>query len=155
MNHVIVAGYGKTGQVVSRVLRDAKVPLVIVELEHRLMAEAVDGGSRAIWGDVTRDEILHAAHIERARMMLLTMPDQSTIHMAIRRAKSMNPALTVIARAAREDQVKELRQVGADVSIQPEFEGGVEMVRQALLRCGHPEEENAQILDRLRNDLYA
>jgi CPA2 family monovalent cation:H+ antiporter-2 len=67
----------------------------------------------------------------------------------------MNPALTVIARAAREDQVKELRRVGADVSIQPEFEGGVEMVRQALLRCGRREQENAGILDRLRNDLYA
>jgi CPA2 family monovalent cation:H+ antiporter-2 len=154
LNHVIVAGYGRTGRVVSRALREAEVPLIIIELEHRLMEEAVAGGYRAIWGDVTRDEILHAAHIERARMMLLTMPDQSTIHMIIRRAKSMNPVLTVIARAAREDQVKELRRVGADVSIQPEFEGGVEMVRQALLRCGR-EEENAGILDRLRNDLYA
>jgi CPA2 family monovalent cation:H+ antiporter-2 len=155
MNHVIVAGYGKTGRVASRALREADVPLVIVELEHRLMAEAGAGGYRAIWGDVTRDEILHAAQIERASMMLLTMPDQSTIHMTIRRAKNLHPALTVIARAAREDQVKELRRVGADVSIQPEFEGGVEMVRQALLRCGHREEENARILDRLRNDLYA
>ena len=155
VNHVIVAGYGKTGRVVSRALLEAGVPLVIVELEHRLMAEAVAGGYRAIWGDVTRNEILHAADIERARIVLLTMPDPSTVHMSIRAAKSLNSALTVIARAAREDQVKDLRRIGADVSIQPEFEGGVEMVRQALLRYDHREGKDSDILDRIRNDLYA
>jgi CPA2 family monovalent cation:H+ antiporter-2 len=154
MNHVIVAGYGRTGRVVSRALLEAGVPLAIVELEHRLMAEAVAGEYRAIWGDVTRNEILHAACIERARIMLLTMPDPSTVHMSIRAAKSLNSALTVIARAAREDQVKELRRIGADVSIQPEFEGGVEMVRQTLLRYDHREGKDSHILDRLRNDLY-
>jgi CPA2 family monovalent cation:H+ antiporter-2 len=153
-NHVIVAGHGRMGQAVSRALFEVGIPLVIVELEHGLMAEAAAREYRAIWGDITRDEILHAAHIEHARIMLLTMPDQSTIHMAIRRAKSLNPALTLIARAAREEKVKELREAGADVAIQPEFEGGVEMVRQALVRCNCDEGASFRILERLRNDLY-
>jgi CPA2 family monovalent cation:H+ antiporter-2 len=153
-NHVIVAGYGNTGQAVSRALFEVGIPLVVVELEHRLMAEGAAHGYRTIWGDITRDEILHAAHIERARVMLLTMPDQTTVHMTIRRAKNLNPALTLVARAARGDQVKELRNAGADVAIQPEFEGGVEMVRQALVRCNCDEGESLRILERLRNDLY-
>jgi CPA2 family monovalent cation:H+ antiporter-2 len=152
--HVIVAGYGRAGRAVSRALTEAGIPFVVVELNHALMTDVSAGGLRGVWGDIARDEIMSAARIDRARMLLLTMPDQNTVHLTIQRAKVLNPKLVVIARAAREHHLEELRNLGVAAAVQPEFEGGVEIVRQALIRSGQDEGTTSQILDRLRNDLY-
>jgi hypothetical protein len=66
----------------------------------------------------------------------------------------MNPELKVIARAVRERQVVELRRRGIDVAVQPEFEGGVEMVRQALTLYPYDEAKTASLVAGLRGDLY-
>ena len=72
-------------------------------------------------------------------MIILTVPDQSTIGLSAQRARAMNPSIIVIARAMRERNVTELRKLGIDRVVQPEFEGGIEMVRQALVACDFDE----------------
>ncbi len=91
-------------------------------------------GLQGVWGDITSEEILRAAHVESARILVLTVPDLSTVHLSVDRARSLNPKLVVIARAARSHHVAELGKLGVDAVVQAEFEGGVEMVRQALVR---------------------
>jgi len=152
--HVIVGGYGRTGRAVARALREANVPFVVVDVNHALLADMTAGGFSGIWGDITSDEILRAAHVERAQMLLLTMPDQNTVHLAIVQARGLNPAISIIARAAREQHLEELRNLGVVAAVQAEFEGGVEMVRQALMRSGQADEATLRILDRLRKELY-
>jgi len=153
-DHVIVGGYGRTGRAVARALREANVPFVVVDVNHALLADMTAGGFSGIWGDITSDEILRAAHVERAQMLLLTMPDQNTVHLAIVQARGLNPAISIIARAAREQHLEELRNLGVVAAVQAEFEGGVEMVRQALMRSGQADEATLRILDRLRKELY-
>jgi CPA2 family monovalent cation:H+ antiporter-2 len=153
-DHVIVGGYGRTGRAVARALREANVPFVVVDVNHALLADMTAGGFSGIWGDITSDEILRAAHVERAQMLLLTMPDQNTVHVAIVQARGLNPAISIIARAAREQHLGELRNLGVVAAVQAEFEGGVEMVRQALMRSGQADEATLRILDRLRKELY-
>jgi K+:H+ antiporter len=153
-DHVIVGGYGRTGRAVARALREANVPFVVVDVNHALLADMTAGGFSGIWGDITSDEILRAAHVESAQMLLLTMPDQNTVHVAIVQARGLNPAISIIARAAREQHLEELRNLGVVAAVQAEFEGGVEMVRQALMRSGQADEATLRILDRLRKELY-
>jgi len=153
-DHVIVAGYGRTGRAAARALKTAGIPLVIVELNHALMADLAASGFTGIWGDITREEILHAAMVEQARMLLLTTPDQSSVHLAITRARRLNPALILIARAVRGRHIGELRKLGVFAAVQPEFEGGVEMVRQALILSRLDEAAALQIVDRLRSEFY-
>jgi monovalent cation:H+ antiporter-2, CPA2 family len=143
--HVIVGGYGRTGRAVARALREANVPFVVVDVNHALLADMTAGGFSGIWGDITSDEILRAAHVERAQMLLLTMPDQNTVHLAIVQARGLNPAISIIARAAREQHLEELRNLGVVAAVQAEFEGGVEMVRQALMRSGQADEATLRI----------
>ena len=149
--HVIVAGYGRSGKAAARVLERAGVPMVIVEINHAVFGGLVSDGFSGIWGDTTGEEILKAARIETARILLLTMPDQSTLRLTVERARQLNPKISVIARAFRGDDVLELRRLGVDSVIQPEFEGGVEMVRQALL----PHMPDATAVSRLISDLRA
>jgi CPA2 family monovalent cation:H+ antiporter-2 len=155
-NHVIVGGYGRAGRAVSEALQKAGIGSMIVESNHALMTDiAARPGLHAIWGDITSPEILHAAGAERARMLLLTMPQQNVVHLAVQRAHQLNPSLNVIARAARSQHLEELRKLGVASAVQPEFEGGLEMVRQALLACRQKEGDVQRIVGDLRTQLYA
>ena len=152
--HVIVAGYGRSGKAVARVLRSAGIPFVVVELSYELFADLSVEGFTGIFGDVTSEGILRAASVETARVLLITVPDKNTIHLCVDRARHLNPPITVIARALREHHLSELRNLGVEVAVQPEFEGGVEMVRQALIAYQHDSAATAEMVANIRSEFY-
>lgn len=152
--HVVVAGFGRTGRAVARVLRTSHIPLVVIELNHALLSDLTAARVPTVWGDITREEVLHAAGIENARILVVAVPDQSTVHLSIDRARRLNPNVFVIARAVRDHHVAELRKLGVDAVVQPEFEGGVEMVRQALVHYQYDEADALRAVGSLRKDLY-
>lgn len=152
--HVILGGYGRSGRAVARVLRAAGIPLVVVESNYSLYNDLKGEGLSGIWGDVSSAEILDAAAVRNAKILLLTMPDPSTVQIGVARARQVNPTIVVIARATRERHVSELRKAGVESAVQPEFEGGVEMVRQALIRYQHDRQVTEQLVADLRKDLY-
>jgi monovalent cation:H+ antiporter-2, CPA2 family len=153
-NHVIVGGYGRSGRAVARVLRETGIPLVIVEFNHSLFNDLTADGFNGVWGDITSEEILHAAHVEKARIFLVTVPQQGTVHLSVERARHLNPRVVVVARAVREHHIAELQLLGVDAAVQPEFEGGVEMVRQALVRYPYAEADTQRAVANLRKELY-
>jgi CPA2 family monovalent cation:H+ antiporter-2 len=153
-DHVVVAGYGRNGRAVTRVLRAANIPLVLAEWDHAAFSDASAQGIEGVWGDISQDVILHATGIENARMVILTVPDHGTIRLAANRARAMNPKIIVIARAVRDYNVPELRQAGVDRVVQPEFEGGVEIVRQALVAWDFDRDEAWRLIKILRAELY-
>jgi CPA2 family monovalent cation:H+ antiporter-2 len=151
--HTIVAGYGRSGKAAARVLRKVGIPLIVVELDHSVFNDLPADGIAGVWGDITSREILQAAQVETARLLLLTVPGPSTGHLAIQRARQLNPSVAIIARAARPHHVAELRELGVNAVVQPEFEGGVEMVRQALVQ--YPSEAGAShVVSEIRNEFY-
>ena len=152
--HVIVAGFGRSGKAAARILQGAGIPLVIVEINHSIFGGIGKEGISAIWGDITGEEILKAAGIESARMLLMSLPDQNTVRLAVQRARQLNPRIAVIARALRAPDVETLRKIGVDTVIQVELEGGIEMVRQALIQYHGDDLVVAQLIEDLRRDFY-
>jgi CPA2 family monovalent cation:H+ antiporter-2 len=136
------------------VLRAANIPLVLAEWDHAAFSDASAQGIEAVWGDIGQDVILHAAGIENARMIILTVPDHSTIRLATNRARALNAKIVVIARAVLERNVPELRGAGVDRVVQPEFEGGIEIVRQALVAWDFDRAEAWRLIKVLRAELY-
>jgi CPA2 family monovalent cation:H+ antiporter-2 len=153
-NHVIVGGYGRTGRAVVDALQGAGVPYVVVELNHEKVAPAFAQGMSVVWGDVSSEDILRAARIADARMLVMAVPEWQAIRLGIERAKRLNPRVFVVARATTPRRVADLRALGADVVVQPEFEGGVEMVRRALRFCEGSDEEINRLTTSLRAALY-
>ena len=153
-DHIIVAGFGRSGRAVAGVLRTAGIPLLLVELDHALFHDLLDGGFAGVWGDITSDEILHAAQIENARMLVLTLPEQGSVHLAVQRSRGRNPKIRIIARAARAHHIAELTGLGVDAVVQAEFEGGVEMVRQALVRYPCDDAETSRLVADVRKEFY-
>ncbi|HYZ86637.1 MAG TPA: cation:proton antiporter, partial [Bryobacteraceae bacterium] len=153
-DHAIIAGYGRTGKAAVGGLRKAGIPVLVVELSHTLFQQLSSEGIQSVWGDATSDEILHVAGVSRARLLLLAVPDQNTLRLATIRARHLNPNLTIIARAVRPDHIQELCKLGVNAVIQPEFEGGVEMVRQALTRFKNDEATVSRVISDVRAEFY-
>lgn len=153
-DHVIVGGYGRSGKAAARILKRAGIPLVVVELNHVVFSCLAEDEFSGIWGDISSDQILSAANVERARILLLTVPDQSTIHLAVERARRRTPTIRIVARAVGPEQVVELRKIGVDAVVQPEFEGGVEMVRQALVPYHGDESITSRLVSEARREFY-
>jgi len=151
-DHVIIGGFGRTGRAAANAFVAAQIPVLVIESNFDSMTDIANAGCMAIWGDIERDEILRAARVDRAKVLMLTMPNRNTIHIAIERARNANPSIPIVARALRDWHVDELRAQHV-TAIQPEFEGGVEMVRQALVRLGREEDMEA-ITAQLRAQLY-
>ncbi|MEQ1885305.1 MAG: cation:proton antiporter [Bryobacteraceae bacterium] len=153
-DHIVIAGFGRGGRAVSKVLQHSGVAATVIELHHPTYLDTAAAGLRGIWGDATRAEVLHAAGVQYARLLVVAVPDRGTVELCIHQAHRLNPSLPIIARAAREEDVARLKTIGATYAIQPEFEGGIQMVRQALEGCGFDATETAQMVATLRDDFY-
>jgi len=151
--HVVVGGYGRTGRAVARALQSAGIPFFVIESNYSLMADFMDSGFAGLWGDVSSDEILRAARIQGAKALLLTMPDRHTIDLAADRSRRLNPDLALVVRCTRMDELQQLQDRGI-LAVQPELEGGLEMVRQVLAHCGHADKEIVRIVGGLRREIY-
>ncbi|MCX6595534.1 MAG: cation:proton antiporter [Acidobacteria bacterium] len=132
--HVVVAGYGRYGRLITRALKEAGVPLVVVELNHALFSDLQASGLECIWGDIGREEILRAAHVGQAQALVLSLADLGTAELVLRHARQLNADLTIIARAGRDRDVAVLQKLGVDAAVLPEYEGSMEVVRQVMSR---------------------
>ena len=153
-NHVVVAGYGRTGRAVADALKEAGVDHVIVDLSHEALAGLTEAGEPVVWGDIGSEDVLRAAGVTHARMLVVAVPAWHVVQLGVERARHLNPRLFVIARAATLVHVEHLRGLGVNAVVQPEFEGGIEIVRRALSECDREDAEIDRITSGLRRALY-
>ncbi len=153
--HVVIAGGGRVGQYVAQVLQRMGLAFVIVELDFRRVEEAKRAGYSVIFGDATQQIVLEAAEVDEARLVLVTVPSVFTAQLVVDAVRLLNPPLHIVARAEGLEQMQTLHQQGVYEIVQPEFEAGLEMTRQALLHLNLPISEIHLYTDQVRQELYA
>jgi CPA2 family monovalent cation:H+ antiporter-2 len=153
-DHIIIAGYGRVGRYSADVLRRLKLPFVVIELDQHLMDQIKTSGIPVIYGDASSPIVLEAAGLHTARLALVAVSAAIDVELIVRRMRQINPELQIVARAARRAQIDMLRSLGVHEVVQPEFEAGLEMVRQSLLRFDFPAAEIEHFSDAVRNELY-
>ncbi|MFL5807466.1 MAG: cation:proton antiporter [Roseiflexaceae bacterium] len=153
-DHIIIAGYGRVGRYTADVLGRLALPFVVIELDQNLMDQVKTSGIPAIYGDASSPVVLEAAGVHTARLMLVAVSAAIDVELIVRQVRQLNPDLHIVARAARRAQIDELRAFGIHEIVQPEFEAGLEMVRQSLLHFGIPALEIEQLSDTVRSELY-
>jgi CPA2 family monovalent cation:H+ antiporter-2 len=152
--HVVVVGYGRSGRAATTVMREVGVPFVVIEIDHALAEGAREVGLAAVWGDSSHAEVLEAAGVRRARLMLVAISDAVSSRVSIEKARAMNPELRIVARALYPEHLTELANLGVYEAVQPEMEAGLEMVRQVLSHYGTPPTEIQRFTEAVRDDLY-
>lgn len=134
---VLIAGLGRFGQIVNRMLLANGSKTVV--LEHR--TEMIDGlrkfGVVSFFGDATRPDLLHTAGIEKAALLVVAIDEPESALELVKFAKRVNPDIHVIARAYDRNQVYRMFQAGADDIVREVFDSSVRASRYALEALGH------------------
>ncbi|HQX94338.1 MAG TPA: YbaL family putative K(+) efflux transporter, partial [Thermomonas sp.] len=120
--HAIVVGYGRVGRELSRLLQDRGVPLVLVESDPDRVEQARKAGLVTVRGNAASEAILEATRPDTAQLAILAIPQALEAGEIIARFKSINPAISVLARAHSEAEVKHLLDHGADAAVLAERE---------------------------------
>ena len=120
--HAIIVGYGRVGGQLARLLHERGVPLVVIEDDATLVAQARAHGLLAVRGNAASKRVMLEAAPERAKLAVFAIPQALEAGETIERLKKLNPAITVLARAHSEAQVKHLLAHGADAAVLAERE---------------------------------
>jgi CPA2 family monovalent cation:H+ antiporter-2 len=154
-NHVIIAGGGRVGQHVAQVLQHLDLTFVIVEMDYRRVEQARAAGFPIIYGDAAQEIVLEAAQVEHACLILVTTPAIIVTQSIVDQVRRLNPAVHIVARAEGIEQMQALHGQGVYEVVQPEFEAGLEITRQALLHLNIAPTEIQRFTDAIRQELYA
>lgn len=154
-NHVVIAGGGQVGQYVAQVLQRLELAFVIIEMDYRRVTQAKDNGFPVIYGDASQEIVLEAAKIKQACLMLITTPAIIVTRTVVDRVRQANPTVHIVARAEGIEQMQLLHDHGVYEVVQPEFEAGLEITRQALLHLNIPATDIQRFADTIRRELYA
>ncbi len=136
-NPVIIAGYGRFGQIVSRVLRMCGLPFTALEISY----QQVDfvrrfGTNKVYYGDASRLELLHAAKAGEARLFVLAIDDVEASVKTAAVVRKHFPDLPILARARNRVHLFRLRDLGIKAIHRETFPASLDLARQALLRLG-------------------
>jgi CPA2 family monovalent cation:H+ antiporter-2 len=153
--HVVIAGAGRVGQFVAGMLHAMNVPVVAIELNQQRVEECRRQGIPVIYGDASNHIVLAAAAIEEARLALITTPTLQTTLAIVSQVRRVRPDLHIVARAEGLEPLGDLHDLGVYEVVQPEFEAGLEIARQALLHLDIPDAEVLRYVDEVRRSLYA
>jgi CPA2 family monovalent cation:H+ antiporter-2 len=153
-DHIIIVGYGRVGRYAGEVLHQLNMPCVVIDQDQRAVDQAKASGLPVIYGDASSPVVLEAACLHRARLVLVVVSAALDVELVVRQVRQLNPDLHIVARATRLSQVEDLRRFGIHEIVQPEFEAGLELVRQTLLHFDIPAAEIERLSDAIRTERY-
>jgi CPA2 family monovalent cation:H+ antiporter-2 len=148
--HAVICGYGSVGSRLAAVLDKQKFAYLVIDLDPTVIAGLRARGIPCIYGDASNPEILAHASLDKARVLICTIPDYIAEELTARNAKKINPKLDIVARVHRDEDVGLLRGIGVTELVLPFFEGSLEMIRHTLHRFGMSGTDIQYILNQLR-----
>lgn len=132
----IVVGYGPVGRAVNRLLREADMKTVILDLNMDTVTELHRERQTAIFGDASREAILEQAGISQASHLVLTLPHVGDRAAIVSTARNMNPKVRILVRAHYLSEREDLEQAGASAAVFEEGEAAVALARLVLADTG-------------------
>jgi CPA2 family monovalent cation:H+ antiporter-2 len=142
---IIIAGIGRFGQVVNRLLLLAGFRAVVLDNNLEAIETMRRFGIKGFFGDPTRPELLHAAGLDEARVLVVALDDRKSANQLVRYARSQRPDLHIVARAHDRVHVFELYRAGADDIVREMFDSSLRAGRYVLENMGLTDIEAAKI----------
>lgn len=153
--HAIIIGYGRVGQYTAQLLQRLQLPYVVIENDQYRLDELRAQQVPVIYGDAASAEVLEAAGLYRARLVLVAVGSAFDVEAIVRQTRQLAPDVHVVARATRMNQIEVLQGLGIHEIVQPEFEAGLEMMRQTLLHFDVSADAIERMSDDVRSSAYA
>lgn len=148
--HVVVAGYGRVGQIVTRVLAIKNVPFTALEKDAGHVDSVRKFGGKLFFGDATRLELLHAANTGAARLFVLAIDDPEDSVKCAELVRHHFPHLQIIARARNRTHAHRLIDLGITRFYRETWHTSIEMAHQSLLQLGFSPSDVSMTMSKFR-----
>lgn len=145
--HVVLCGYGRSGQSLARFLEAENIPFVALDSDPTRVKAAAAAGESVVFGDPSKREVLIAAGIARARAMAITFSDLNASMSILRHARELKPELPIVVRTVDDTHIDKLKEAGATEVVSEVMEGSLMLASHALMLLGVP---LSQVLKRIR-----
>ncbi|MEK6595838.1 MAG: monovalent cation:proton antiporter-2 (CPA2) family protein [Pseudomonadota bacterium] len=132
-NHVIICGYGRSGQNMSRLLEQESVPFIALDLDPRRIQEATNAGESVVYGDAARREVLIAAGLMRAKVLVISYADTVSALKILGHVRELRPELSVVVRTRDDSDIDLLKEAGATEVVAEIMEGSLMLASHALM----------------------
>ncbi|AFY46672.1 Kef-type K+ transport system, predicted NAD-binding component [Nostoc sp. PCC 7524] len=152
--HVVVAGYGRVGQVIVNILLNQGYLVLVIENSEAAIQRLRMHRIPYIFGDADSELVLEKTHLETAKALAIALPDPASSRLLLQRALAIAPELDIIARSHHDREIDFLTQMGAKEVVQPEFEAALELGAHLLATLGEPKTQIDTVITNIRTDRY-
>ncbi|MFT3847558.1 MAG: cation:proton antiporter [Propionivibrio sp.] len=145
--HAVICGFGRSGQYLARFMAHEGVGYVALDLDPDRVREATAAGEHVVYGNATRREMLIAAGIKRASVLVVTFSDLRAAEKVLRQVRDLTPALPVVVRTIDDKDFDMLQRAGAAEVVPASLESSMMLASHALIQAGVP---IGRVLKRIR-----
>jgi monovalent cation:H+ antiporter-2, CPA2 family len=137
-DHVLIFGYGRVGQSVSRLLKTEAIPYLVVDADPVRVKESQSAMEPVYFGDVKQKDILRAAGIDKAKLVLITFDEHEKAKSVIELIASLYSSLPIVVRTRKDYRMEELYKAGASQVVPEILEGSLMLISQVMHLSGVP-----------------
>jgi len=137
-NHVVICGFGRSGQSLARMLDQEKIPYIALDMDPDRVKEAAAAGDNVVYGDASRENYLVAAGLSRAKAVVITYADTPASFKVLHQVERLRPGMTVLVRTKDDADLTKLQAAGATEVVPELIEGSLMMASHVLLIMGVP-----------------
>jgi CPA2 family monovalent cation:H+ antiporter-2 len=152
--HVIICGYGRSGQNLARILEREDIPYMALDLDPDRVRQAAAAGDSVVFGDAARLQALIAAGLARASAVVVTYLDTAGALKVLAHAHSHAPTVPVIVRTQDDHDLEKLRTAGATEVVPEAIEGSLMLASHALALVGVPMRRVIRVVQDQRDARY-
>jgi len=153
-DHIIVCGYGRSGQNLARLLEAEDIPYVAMESDPQRVREASADGSSVAYGDSSRREALVSAGLAKARAVAITFANTPIALKILHHVQQERPGLPVIVRTVDDSEIDKLMAAGATEVVPEVLEGSLMLASSSLLVLGVPLNRVLKRIRMVREERY-
>lgn len=153
-DHVILCGFGRSGQYLARFLKEESTSFIAIDMDLNRVNDAASAGELVMYGDASRRVVLRAAGIEKAKAVVITYADDRASSKVLHVIRDDYPDLPVIVRTADDSSIVQLQNDGASEVIPEVLEGSLMLASQTLLILGVPLKRIIRRIREFREERY-
>jgi CPA2 family monovalent cation:H+ antiporter-2 len=153
-DHVIVCGYGRSGQNIAWMLKREHVPFLGLDLDPVRVRDARDAGEPVVYGDSARRDVLLAAGLLQARALTISFVDPVAAQRILSATRDLRPDMPVIVRTIDDRDLEDLKKAGATEVVPESLEGSLMMGSHVLMLLGVPVSRVLRQVQTVRRDRY-
>jgi CPA2 family monovalent cation:H+ antiporter-2 len=146
-SNIIIAGHGRVGGIVSRILRNIGLSPTVMDFSARQLEFLKAFDVQAYYGDATRPDLLHSAGIENAKLLVIAIDGREQITELVKYVRHHHPDVHIVARAVNRDHVYDLWHAGCRDIIRETYDSSLRMARSAMQSIGYSSNQAAQLTE--------